>query len=158
MHKFDVTPLRRRPHQPSVLIAVAAGLVTIGISSAYVLYAYRERLPSFASVGEPALVPLGQPVKPEDFHALEQQIAGSTKSMEQTLAAQQTEIKRLSEQLTLLSGKVDLLQGPAASVDEPLFQQPVARAASRALRKKPAARNPKGGISVGGAPLPASAR
>jgi uncharacterized coiled-coil protein SlyX len=68
---------------------------------------------------------------------VQQQLAGQVQAATQLLASQQAEIKRLSDQLAALTGKIDALQQPATPA-------PVAP-----VRKKPAAPAP-----VAGAPPP----
>ena len=88
----------------------------------------------------------------KDFQAFQQQITGTLQSTAQLVAAQQAEIKRLSDQVAALTAKIDTLQRPAASA------QAAAPAASPpapvAARKKSAAPKQPPAISVGGAPLP----
>jgi hypothetical protein len=50
-----------------------------------------------------------KPVGLGDLQAFQQQIAGSAQSTEKLLTAQQAEIKRLSDQVAVPSGKLDLL-------------------------------------------------
>lgn len=151
-------PRRRR----WVTIAVAAALLAvIGGSSAVLWRSYSgslpafPSLPSFASTTEPAAAPAAvadKPVGTKDFQALQQQIAGSAQSTAQLLAAQQAELKRLADQVAVLTAKVDLLERPAASAQASL---PAAQPAPAAPRKRPAApKQPAAAISVGGAPLP----
>ena len=137
-------------------VAVAAGLAVAGVASAFVWHAWRDSLPalpSFASVTAPvAAPPADAPDKTvglKDFQAFQQQIAGTMQSTAQLLAAQQAEIKRLSDQVSTLTAKIDALQRPAASAQAaiPPHVAPVAR-------KKPAAPKPAPAISTGGAPLP----
>ncbi|MDO8400633.1 MAG: hypothetical protein Q7T45_22725 [Bradyrhizobium sp.] len=92
------------------------------------------------------------------MQALQQQVAGSVQSTERLLAAQQAEIKRLSDQVVVLSGKLDLLQRPLSSAQAALPAAAPAPAAPKpvaaAKPKKPAAVQSTGSISTGGAPLP----
>lgn len=78
-------------------------------------------------------------------------------STERLLAAQQAEIKRLSDQVVVLSGKLDLLQRPLSSAQAALPAAAPAPAAPKpvaaAKPKKPAVQS-TGSISTGGAPLP----
>jgi hypothetical protein len=146
--------------KPWVRAAIAAALLAvIGASSAVVWHGFGGSLPawpSFASGTEPAAAPAVVADKPaglKDLQALQQQIAGSAQSTAQLLAAQQAEIKRLADQVAVLTAKVDLLERPAASAQASL---PAAAAppVSPAPRKRPAAPKQPDGISVGGAPLP----
>jgi hypothetical protein len=114
---------------------------------------YSNGLPSFAS---PQMVPsltADTGVKLEDFRDFQQRVNRSQQSTEQLLMTQQLEIVRLSDQLSLLFKKVDLLQRPAASVDEPLPSPSIRTSPAR--RKNASSTRPSASdISVGGAPLP----
>jgi uncharacterized coiled-coil protein SlyX len=141
-----------------VTIAVAAALLAvIGASSAVLWHSFGgglPALPSFASTTEPAATPAAVADKPaglKDLQALQQQIAGSMQSTAQLLAAQQAELKRLADQVAVLTAKVDLLERPAASAQASL---PAAAPPPAAPRKRPIAPKQPAGISVGGAPLP----
>jgi uncharacterized coiled-coil protein SlyX len=155
-------PARRRRWVP---VAVAAGLALFGSGSAWLWHAWGGGLPALPSIMSgmaPGAAPAGVPDKTvglKDFQAFQQQIAATTQSTAQLVAAQQVEIKRLSDQIAALTAKIDTLQRPAASAQAaaPVPPPPPPPAAAR---KKPAAAAPKQppGISVGGAPLPPSAR
>jgi uncharacterized coiled-coil protein SlyX len=150
------SPARR----PWLWAAGVAGLAIFGIASAFAWRAYDGgplTLPSFPSgtgqtAAPPAVATAEKPVTLQDLQALQQQIAGPLQSNAQLLAAQQAEIKRLSDQVSALTAKVDTLQHPPASA-QTAIPQPVAPAAP-AARKKSAASRPPPGISTGGAPLP----
>jgi uncharacterized coiled-coil protein SlyX len=141
-----------------VTIAVAAGLLAAtGVASAFAWRAYGIplTLPSFAWVtGQPATpaVVADKPVTLKDLQALQQQIAGPLQSNAQLLAAQQAEFKRLSDQVSALTAKVDALEHPPASAQASLPAS--APPPPAAARKKSAAPKPPPGISTGGAPLP----
>jgi outer membrane murein-binding lipoprotein Lpp len=101
-----------------------------------------------------------------ETEALRQQIAGLTQSSQQTMAGQQAEIKRLTDQVASLSGRIDQLQRPVAAAPATV---PAARPTASAAPKKrseakpvasikPAGRrltdtSPTGATSTGGAPL-----
>jgi hypothetical protein len=72
----------------------------------------------------------------------------------QLLASQQAELKRLADQVTVLTAKVDLLERPAASAQASLPAPAPPPPAPVAPRKRPAAPKQPAAISVGGAPLP----
>jgi len=133
----------------------------LGIASAVLWRAWDDTLsfPSFASLAAPGAAPAtapaevaDKPVGSKEFRAAQQQVAGSLQATAQLVAAQQAEIKRLSDQVSALTAKIDALQNPAASAQAAVPPPPPAPAAAR---KKPAAapKQPPG-ISVGGAPLP----
>ena len=159
-------------HQPVperrrwVPIAVVAGLALLGSASALLWYAWGNGLPALpsfnSSVSAPGAAPAEVPDKTvglKDFQAFQQQIAGTLQSTAQLVAAQQAEIKRLSDQVAALSSKIDTLQSPAASAQAAApAPPPGARAAPAAARKRPTAPKQPPAISVGGAPLPSTAR
>jgi uncharacterized coiled-coil protein SlyX len=126
-------PKRRR----LVPIAVVAALLAmVGIGSALLWRAYGNlALPSLASANGPAAAPVSAVEKGVGlaaFQAFQQQSAAQMQAATQLLASQQAEIKRLSDQMAVLSGKIDALQGPPAPA--PKQAAPV--------RKKPAAPAP----------------
>jgi TolA-binding protein len=118
-----------------------------------------------ASASEPS-------VSAADFAAFQQQTGSSIQSATDLLNAQQTELKRLSDQIQGLTMQVSSLttrieqmqQGRAVSAPAagapvaPVAAAPVAapRPAPTAARRRPPANQPAGAISVGGAPLQAA--
>jgi uncharacterized coiled-coil protein SlyX len=150
-------PERRR----WVPIAVVIALVMFGAASALLWRAWDSGLPafpSFTSATAPGASPadaLDKTIGLKDFQALQQQIAATMQSTAQLVAAQQAEIKRLSDQVSALAAKIDALQRPAASAQA---AAPVPPPPPPAARKKPAAAKPPPGISTGGAPLPLTDR
>jgi uncharacterized coiled-coil protein SlyX len=162
-HLFDNAPDETHDlPQPSpqrrrwVPVAVVAGLAVFAVVSAalWQVWGYGlPTLPSFTSATAPA--PAEVPDKAvglKDLEALQQQIATTTQSTAQSVAAQQAEIKRLSDQVAALAAKIEQLQNPAPSAQAPAPAPPPP--ATPAARKRPAAATPAPGISVGGAPLP----
>ena len=92
-------------------------------------------------------------VKLRDFLDFQQLTTRAQQSAEQQITAQQQEIARLSEQVNVIAGKLDLLQRSAPSMDEPP-RFPSVRP-SPARRKNTSSPRPRvSPISVGGAPLP----
>jgi hypothetical protein len=99
-----------------------------------------------------------------DLEALRQQITGSVQSTQQLLA-QQAEIKRLSDQVLRLSGKLDLLQRPVTSAQAAMRAVAAPKTVAAAPKKKsdvakPVAAKPgelkpttTGAIATGGTPL-----
>jgi uncharacterized coiled-coil protein SlyX len=149
----EPAPERRR----WVPIAAVAGLVMVGVVSALLWRSWGggfPALPSFAS--GPAEVP-DKTVGLKDFQAFQQQIAGTLQSAAQLVAAQQAEIKRLSDQVAVLAAKIDAQQRSAASA-QAAAPAPPPPPPPPAARKKPAAAKLPPGISTGGAPLPLTAR
>jgi uncharacterized coiled-coil protein SlyX len=156
-HPDDVAyqPQQAPPRRRWVPVAVVAGLAVLGVASALLWHVWANglpTLPSFTSATAPA--PAEVPDKTvglTEFQALQQQIAATTQSTAQLVAAQQAEIKRLSDQVSALAAKIEALQTPATSAEAAAPAPP----ATPAARKRPAAapKQPPG-ISVGGAPLP----
>jgi hypothetical protein len=143
---------------PLFHIVVAVMLACFGSGSALLWQAFGMGLPvlpSFTtSVASSAAPVADKPVGLSDLRALQQQIAGSVQSTERLLTAQQAEIKRLSDQVVVLSGKLDLMQRPLASAQAAL-PAPAPKPVAPAPRKKPAPAQSTGAISTGGAPLAA---
>jgi cell division protein FtsB len=167
-HRYDEDiddETRREPERRRwVPIAVVAGLAIIGVATALLWRAYGDShpaLPFFASGAAPGAASpadvADKAVGLKEFQALQQQIAGSLQSSAQIVAAQQAEIKRLSDQVSALAAKIEALQNPATSAQA---AAPVAPAPPPppAARKKPAAAKLPPGISTGGAPLPLTDR
>jgi uncharacterized coiled-coil protein SlyX len=157
-------------HQPApgrrrwIPIAAAAGLALFGSGSAVLWHAWGgglPALPSFTSSAESGSAPAEIPDKTvglKDFQAFQQQIAATVQSTAQLVAAQQAEIKRLSDQVAALGAKIDTLQRPAATAQAAAPVPPPAPPPAPAARKKPAAAKLPPGISTGGAPLPLTGR
>jgi hypothetical protein len=153
---FDDAPDEKPRSRALVRVVVAVMLAGAGSGSALLWRAYGIGLPafpSFTTVATTAAPVADKPVGLRDLQAFQQQIAGSVQSTEKLLTAQQAEIKRLSDQLSALSGKLDLLQRPVTSAQAAL-PSPAPKPVAPAPRKKPAALQPAGAISTGGAPLP----
>jgi uncharacterized coiled-coil protein SlyX len=154
LHQPVPVPARRR----WVPIAVFAGLALLGSASAWAWYAWGNGFPALPSFTSSVAAPGAAPEVPDktvglkDFQAFQQQIAATLQSTGQLVAAQQAEIKRLSDQVAALTAKIDTLQRPAASAQATAPAPPPPPPA--AARKRPAAPKQEPGISVGGAPLP----
>jgi hypothetical protein len=150
---FDDTPDEKPKGRALVRIVVA--LAGAGSGSALLWRAYGTGLPafpSFTSVATTAAPVADKPVGLMDLQAFQQQIAGSMQSTEKLLTAQQAEIKRLSDQVSVLSGKLDLLQRPI-SVGTGGASAPAPKP-ERQQRGRSRPHQPAGAISTGGAPLP----
>jgi hypothetical protein len=150
---FDDTPDEEPGSRVLVHIVVAVMLAGAGSGSALLWRAYGVGLPSFTSAASSAAPVADKPVGLRDFQESQQKIAGAMQSTEKLLTAQQAEIKRLSDQVAVLSGKLDLLQRPIASA-QGAIPAPAPKPVAPAPRKKPATLQPAGAISTGGAPLP----
>jgi hypothetical protein len=147
--------------KPGVLrpVLVFIVLAATGIASGFLWRAYTNDVSVFslvASVTGSASSTADKPVGQRDFEALRQQVAALPSTAGQ-LAAQQAEIKRLSDQVSALSGKLDLPQRPVTSA-QAAMPLPAPHAVRPVPRKKPdltrqAAVKPSGAVSTGGAPL-----
>jgi hypothetical protein len=147
------------------LFYIVTGVLLVGLISGGVLLAqaYGIALPTFASftsdtsgASSPAPV-AAQPVALSDLQALQQQVAAAAQSTERLLAAQQAEIRRLSDQVVVLAGRLDQLQSPPAVAPTAVPAQapaPALKPVASAKRKRPAVAQSSGAISTGGAPLP----
>jgi len=161
--ELDDTPVKEPGRGPLFHVIMAVMLACFGSGSALVARASGmglPTLPSFTSVASSSAPVAIKPVALSDLQALQQQVAGSVQSTERLLAAQQAEIKRLSDQVVVLSGKLDLLQRPLSSAQAALpaatpASAPAPKPVAAAKPKKPAAVQSTGAISTGGAPLPA---
>jgi uncharacterized coiled-coil protein SlyX len=159
-YEAEQAPAPQRGRWITIAVAVAL-LAATGVASAFAWRAFGgvpltlPSLPSFALLtGQPATpaVVADKPVGLKDLQALQQQLAGPLQSNAQLLAAQQAELKRLSDQVSALTAKVDALEHPPASAQASLPAS--APPSPAAPRKKPAAPKLPPGISTGGAPLP----
>lgn len=129
------------------LIVGAVVLAIIGSGSAFAWRAYgRTPYPTF-DFGSSTDSAEPQTVGVDEFRAYQQKIAEQTQANAQAWAAQQADVKRLSEQMAAVSAKVDALQSAISSARAAM------PAAAPARPKKPAPK-PAARISTGGAPLP----
>ena len=140
------------PEEPEVKRRIASVVVSvfvlaiIGSASAFAWRAYGGTPYPFFTLGSSSAT-APKTVGLDEFQAFQQQIAGQTQSNAQALTVQQAELKRLSDQMAAVSGRIDAIQSSIAS----------ARAALPAPSPKPTkavAAKPKARISTGGAPLP----
>ena len=137
------------------LIAVAAAL-------AFLWFNYGDVVRSAlfpAMSGAPTVASGEETVTQRDIESLKRQTAESLQSMANDLDAQKEELKRLSDQVSGLTARLDALPSPTAPAQTSAIPaQPVvpARPAVAAAPRKPPAPKPSGRISVGGAPLPPS--
>ncbi len=167
-HLFDNSPddvEYETPEEPErrrwVPVAAAIGLAMLGSASAVLWNAWGSGLPAFPSFTSSSAAPAEVPDKTvalKDFQAFQAQMAATLQSTGQLVAAQQAEIKRLSDQVAALAAKIDTLQRPAASAQAAVPAAPPPAPAPAAPRKRPAAAKPPPGISTGGAPLPLTDR
>ena len=156
----DETPTLQPPPPPRTRwlpIAIVAALAVFAVTSALLWNVWGDglpALPSFTSATAPA--PAAVPDKTvglKEFEALQQQIAASAQSTAQSIAAQQADIKRLSDQVSALAARIEQLQNPAPPA-QPTATVPPPPAAPAARKRPNSAPKQPPGISVGGAPLP----
>ncbi len=163
--EVDATPDQKPGRGPLFHVVATVMLVCLGSGSALVSRAYGLAPPSLSSFSSMTstsassarpTASVDKPVGLSDLTGLQQQIAGSVQSTERLLAAQQAqqaEIKRLSDQVAALSGKLELLQRPMAAA-QAAIPAPAPKPVAAAKPKKPAPILSTGSISTGGAPLP----
>jgi hypothetical protein len=139
-------------HRVLSTLVAALLLAGTGSGSAWLWWTYGNgaTFPSF--IAEKAVAAVDQPVGSNDSRAFQKQIIGSMQSNERLLSAQQAEIKRLSDQVSMLAGKLDLLPRPIAVAQAAI---PGPKPMKPAPQKKPREDKPAGAISTGGAPLAA---
>ena len=134
---YEPEPEPRR-RMPWTSIIVVAGLAFIGIAAAFLWRSYGSiSFPTFsAGSATPAVTDKGPGLG--ELQALQQQSAAQIQTALQLLTAQQAEIKKLSDQLTALGGKVDALQRSVTAVP-PTPPPPAPKPVAPPARKKPAA-------------------
>ena len=163
-HQFMVQQRTRRAR--SVVVSVA-GLFVAGAIGTCVASSYDEPLQSAAparlpSAGAPDAVPLS-------LMSLQLKEANETDELKQQIAVQRAEMKRLSDQLSALISRMEVLEvslegrtqqssSISASVIPVSSESPTSissrpSAIARPLKKRTTERRPMGPISVGGAPL-----
>ncbi len=128
---------------------ILLGLLLVGITLAAAWKAAGG--PSFASLMSPpaSQFPTGASLARSDLEQLRQQVLGQLQSAQQLTVTKQAELKRLADQVTALSVKLDQIQRPAPAAIP-------AASASIPAKKKNETLKPAGGVSVGGNPLPPS--
>ena len=156
-NEIDLSPqpvLRQRRIRTGALLVGLTALAVLA-AACFVWFDFDRATHAFlaeAQSGAPAVVE--QEVSLQDFLAFQQQSTESLEKINQDIAAQKAELKRLADQVSVLSGKFDSLQSTiaaqAASPPSAAPPQPPVLAA----RKRPPATKPTSRISIGGAPLP----
>jgi uncharacterized protein HemX len=125
---------------------VALVLACIGVGLAFFWRAYGSSvvaLPSIASANRTAAAPgVAGPAEKgvglSELQAVQQQLAGQLQAATQLLASQQAEIKRLSDQVAALNGKIDALQQPGAPAPVSKQVAPVKKKPAAAVAAHPA--------------------
>lgn len=134
-----------------------AALAVGAAATAYLLLNYDRLVQQVSSVGSPVAAPLvardEDAVTLRDFQAFQQLTGDSLKAATQDIAAERTDLKTLSDQVSALAARIEAMQSTATL---PPSQPAIpARPPPVGERKKPPVAKPVGRISVGGAPLPA---
>jgi hypothetical protein len=188
LDKQPVVLNRRSGRMPAIVVSVSA-LVVIGAAAIYALPNFSIALPNFGSFAElfpreAASAPIPDPAVTaalKDIQSSQQQYTASLQengavlrqnaamlqqgaatldSLRQNFTAQQTDLKRISNQLSSLIARVDSLQNAVTPLTTSTIPQSKARARVVRTSTKNVSRLPKpmGPVSVGGAPLsPAAA-
>jgi hypothetical protein len=148
----------------SLLLALAVSLASFAAVSVttYALSHFNR----FAerSLNQMAPVPIPDPVISatlKDIQSSQQQSTAQLESLARSSAAQQADLRRIVDQFSSLTARVESLQKAAEPVTTSAIPQPVARArvVSTARKKSSPLPPPVGPVSVRGAPLnPAPAR
>jgi hypothetical protein len=134
----DIGPLRNS-RRTAIVISIVLAL--IGSGAAFLWSEYRGALDDFAIKSEAA----PQAVSLKVFDEYQQTVAANLRRYSGMLEDQDAQIKRLTDQVLLLTIKVDSLGSRAQDAQAAIPPAP------KAVSKKPAAR-PR--ISTGGVPLP----
>jgi len=138
IHKEDVKEPKKRRWLFRLLIV--AFLAAFGSGSAYAWRAFDgNSMLLRASTTQTAEGDLAGQRHVEEIRQL---IAASAQSTERVLAAQQAELKRLTDQVALLTNKLNLLQQPITTAQGAIASPP-------APPKKPAATKPLGAKPAG---------
>jgi len=129
-------------------------LAVMAAAGTYLWTNYGGLLQTGSSVEGQAAAPNREEIVILDtFQTFQRQTSDSLQSAIQEIGKQKADIKNLSDQVSALTAKIDALQNAATPTPQPVAptRPPVV-----AARKKPSAPKTTGGISVGGAPLPAA--
>jgi uncharacterized coiled-coil protein SlyX len=152
---------RRRPGRAWVVVFFLWFLVAAGAAAGYLWLDYDgliSALPTQRTDAPPAIAPEVS-ASLRDLRSSQQQTAREIETIQQTLATQQADLNRISEQLSALASRLDAVQSapPLRSTLTP--PQPGARTqAVESQGKKPARTSkPAGPLSIGGAPLNSTA-
>ena len=143
---------RASSRAPAIVISLTFfALAFISAATAYALSNFNrfaERSPH-----EPASAPIPDPVISatlKDIQLAQQQNAAVLESLTQSSAVQQTDLKRISDQLSSLAARADALQDTTSAIPQPNDR---ARAGRTSHKKPSRLPRPIGPVSVRGAPL-----
>ena len=174
----------RQSSRKSILMLSLFALLLNGGAAVYTMPSFDIALPNLASLAEllpheTASAPIPDPIVTsalKDIQSTQQQylvalqenesslqqntillLRGTTTldSLKQGLAAQQTDVKKLSVQLSTLAAKVDALQSSLTPETTSSISQMRGRGRASAMARKKMSRlsKPAGPVSIGGAPL-----
>jgi hypothetical protein len=174
----------RQSNRKSILTLALFALLLNGGAAVYTMPSFDIALPNLASLAEllpheTASAPIPDPIVTsalKDIQSTQQQylvalqenesslqqntillLRGTTTldSLKQGLAAQQTDVKKLSAQLSTLAAKVDALQSSLTPETTSSISQMRGRGRASAMARKKMSRltKPAGPVSIGGAPL-----
>jgi cell division protein FtsB len=160
--EYQVRQALRRRRTPRVLIFV---VIAIAAAAIYLWFNYGGLVQSFATsrAAAPEVNSGEERVTRKDLEDFRRQMAESLQSTIEDMDTQKAELKKLSDRVSALTAKIDVLQSTApatasvsSSTELRSGTQPAspARTPVIATRKKPPAPKTTGPISVGGAPLP----
>jgi uncharacterized protein HemX len=137
---LDWHPTKRR-RAPAVFVALVASAMIAAAVAAYFWSQSHED-----TVAPEAVATL------QEIRLLQQQIAGRIDAIDQKVVAAQTDLKRLSGQLSALAARVDALNaaGLTSSMEPPSDAR--AQVPAPPSKKRLPAPKPTGPVSVGGAP------
>ena len=132
---------KRRIDAPRALVIFGA-LALIAAAAGYLWLNYDRFIEAASARAEGANVE--QMVTLKDFQSFQQQTAESTRSTKQDIAAEQADLRKLSDQVSALTARIDALQSAAesapaqpATLAEPVIPP---RPAAIATRSSPVAK------------------
>jgi uncharacterized coiled-coil protein SlyX len=152
----DRVVLQKRNGTASRVLGFIAVLAVVGAAAGYVFLNYDRLVGAAPAMQSTAAPPVGNSpdtIPLQEIMSLQEQMAESLEATRRDLVTQQSDLKKLSDQVSALAAKIDGLQNSARPPAPP---DPVRPAAITAQRTATAQRPPKptGAISVGGVPLP----
>ena len=154
---LDVVTRQRARGRGRAVVLFIAVLVAASAAAGYLWLNYDwliDLLPAQQTVDAPEIAPeVSAALK--DLRSARQQATREIETIHQTLATQQADLNRMSEQLSALASRLDALQSAPPLRPTLVQPQPGGRAQAVEPQGKKPARTPKstGPVSVGGAPL-----
>ncbi|WP_456682924.1 hypothetical protein [Bradyrhizobium sp. USDA 3311] len=147
---------RKSPRRVSWILALVVISVGLCAGAAY-YWSNIETVFATSSAHEP--VPITG-LSPEDREALLQIRSGQQKASDEiaelnrNIGAQQTDLKRMADQIEALTAKIESLQKlPVPAPTPPVPSPPAAHSALKPAKRVVQPSKPEGPISIGGAPL-----